>query len=138
MAKRIQSVLLVDDNEATNFLNRILLEQSAFARHIYTASNGLAALDHISGRKGEKNYTPPQLIFVDGIMPLLDGWEFIGEIERQKWSISFVPIVVMLTACECPERKKEALQYNFVLDYLEKPLTEKMIEEVKKKLFFWR
>ena len=137
MKRIIHSVLLVDDNDATNYLNRILLEQCAFARHIYTASNGLAALDHISGRKREKNYGPPHLIFVDGVMPLLDGWELIGEIERQKWSISFVPIVVMLTSCGCPEKKKEALQHKFVLDYLEKPLTKEMIMEVRKKLFFW-
>jgi len=137
MVKRIQSVLLVDDNEATNFLNRILLERCAFARHIYAAGNGLDALDHIAGRRKEKNYHQPHLIFLDGSMPLLDGWEFLGEIEKQKWKISFVPIVIMLTSCGCPEKKKEALRHKFVLDYLEKPLTEKMIMEVRKKLFFW-
>jgi len=128
--------LLVDDNEATNFLNRTLLEQSSFARHIYVAGDGFDAMDHISGQRKDKNYQQPQLIFMGGNMPLLDEWGLLAEIERIKWEISFVPMVVMLTSCPCPERRKEAQQYEFVLDYLEKPLTEAMILQIRKKIFF--
>src|ERR1051326_286565 len=99
MENKINTVLLVDDNEATNFLNKILLEQCGFARHIEVATNGFDALDYVSGRKSGNKCLCPHLIFLDGYMPLLDGWEFLREIERIKWNLNFLPMVVMLTGC---------------------------------------
>ena len=136
MQKRINSLLLVDDNEATNTLNRALLEQTGFARQIHVASNGFDALDYISGARSNEHCQQPQLILLGGNMPLLDEWGLLAEIERVKWEINFVPIVVMLTSCHCPERRKEALQYEFVLDYLEKPLSKAMIRQIGKRIFF--
>ncbi len=68
-------VLLVDDNESTNFFNKIVIEKNIFAE-ISIATNGLEALNHIKSLLKE-NKELPKFILLDINMPVMNGWEFL-------------------------------------------------------------
>jgi CheY-like chemotaxis protein len=45
--KQLNCILLIDDDEPTNFLNKMTLEQAGCTRHIRIAQSGQAALDYL-------------------------------------------------------------------------------------------
>jgi CheY-like chemotaxis protein len=82
-------VLIVDDDSANrDILQRMLLREGWKA---VTAENGLIALE-LATR------TPPDLILLDLMMPVMDGFTFAAEL-RKNPSLQAIPIVV-LTAKE--------------------------------------
>jgi len=96
MKKKLSCVLLVDDDEPTNFLNRIILEEAGCAERIEVAQSGQAALSYLqkAGEHGPGGvvYPNPSLIFLDINMPAMDGWEFLSRYKtltmpkKQRWS----------------------------------------------------
>lgn len=73
--KEAISILLVDDNDSTNFFNKIVIERNVFTQ-ITLASNGLEALNHIKQLLKE-NKAVPEYILLDINMPVMNGWEFL-------------------------------------------------------------
>ena len=80
------SVLLVDDDEATRKLICAVL--SRFGIRVALAANAREALDSL-GAGG-----PPCLILLDLAMPIMDGWEFLLERQRNP-AAARVPVVLM-------------------------------------------
>ncbi len=78
-------ILVVDDNEDfKNFLCG-LLEKSKFT--IYTARNGVEAVEIL-------NKTVPSLVFLDLLMPEMDGFEVVEKMYEDE-RLKEVPIVVL-------------------------------------------
>ena len=81
MLKRIDSVLLVEDDRITNFLNERLLRKLNITESIKVATNGEEALQYLE--KTEASGKPlPDLIFLDINMPVMDGLEFLQEVQQ--------------------------------------------------------
>jgi DNA-binding NtrC family response regulator len=80
-------LLVVDDDRD---LRESLTDFLALQGHIvHCVANGRAAIEWLKGRE---NY--PGLIFLDLVMPVLDGWGFLLE-RSQNPLISVIPVVVM-------------------------------------------
>ena len=73
----VKSVLLIDDNEATNYFNKIIIERNISAK-ITVMTNGLKAINYIKSLLLKK-YEVPEFILLDLNMPEMDGWEFLEE-----------------------------------------------------------
>ena len=76
-------ILLVEDEDAVRYEMRELLEDEGYC--VEEASNGQEALDALS--HGE----PPDLVLLDLMMPVMDGWELLQQIEAHH---ADVPVVV--------------------------------------------
>ena len=71
-------VLLVDDDDTTNYLNRLLLDRLGVADCILVATNGRQALDLLREHcLGAAVPTCPSLILLDLNMPVMNGFEFL-------------------------------------------------------------
>ncbi|MEQ8219930.1 MAG: response regulator [Arenibacter sp.] len=117
-------VLLVEDDETTNFISKIILKSAGFL-NVEEALNGMEACRHL-----EKDC--PDLIFLDINMPVMDGWEFLDE---KKVSAPCKDAkIAILTSSTHPEDQKRAENYPCVIAYLEKPLTNEKVEGLKQKL----
>ncbi|XXF81623.1 response regulator [Myxococcaceae bacterium GXIMD 01537] len=73
-----------DDPDILEALSEIL-EAEGF--EIRRARNGKEALDRLDPQ-------PPQLILLDLMMPVMDGWEFAQRM-KQRPAVSEVPIIVL-------------------------------------------
>lgn len=80
-------ILVIEDDRSIRQVLRELLEMEGY--EVETAENGLVALDQL--RHAERL---PDLILLDLMMPLMDGWEFRDEQARDE-RLSGIPVLVM-------------------------------------------
>ncbi|MGX1930076.1 response regulator [Flagellimonas sp. 2504JD4-2] len=121
--RRLKSVLLVDDDDTTNFLNRFFVKQLDNNLTVNTASNGKEAIEFLETAPSEENM--PCLLILDTNMPVMNGWEFLDTYER-KFDENFKKnvVVVMLTALDLEETTSLALANPNVTDTAQKPLSD--------------
>jgi len=62
MEKEINCVLLIDDDDATNYIHQHVISEINFAKHIKVAKNGKEALNFLK-QKNENDYIRPDIIF---------------------------------------------------------------------------
>ncbi len=99
-------VLVVDDDPRMQRLLRANLERAGY--RVDTAAEGAAALDRV-------DLTPPDLILLDVMMPVMDGLSFLGRLR----AFSDLP-VILLTAKGEERDKVQGLDLG-ADDYLTKP-----------------
>jgi CheY-like chemotaxis protein len=80
------NVLVVDDDDDIRDTLRLALEVQGY--EVLTASDGREALELLRSRPR------PGLILLDLMMPVLDGWEFVKELDRDP-QMADIPIVVI-------------------------------------------
>ncbi|MCK4359202.1 MAG: response regulator, partial [Candidatus Cloacimonetes bacterium] len=93
--KNIKSnVLVVDDEESSRELLRIILEQDGFT--VFEAENGYQALEKV-------NDTPPDVIILDVMMPELDGFEVCRRLKDDQKTAP-IPILLVTALRERDDR----------------------------------
>jgi len=92
-------ILLVEDDPTSRDLMRQMLEREGWI--VVTAENGQVALNHLE-------QTLPELILLDLMMPQMDGFEVIAELQkRPEWRS--IPVIV-ITAKEMSPTEQTHLQ----------------------------
>ncbi len=125
--RKISSILLVDDDETTNFVNQMLLEDMEATDQILTATNGEEALALIKQQCA--NDSCPTLVLLDINMPVMNGFEFLAAYDQLETASKQSVVVVMLTTSLNPDdlnRLDDLPSQGF----LNKPLTAEMVEQV--------
>ncbi|MDB5273941.1 MAG: hypothetical protein JWO58_2308 [Chitinophagaceae bacterium] len=134
MKKKLNCVLLVDDDNVTNFLNRKVIEKADIANRIEVKLNGQEALDYLSSQaKGDT--TQPCLIILDINMPIMDGWEFIEAYNKQDAQSNKKTNIVMLSTSSNPDDKKRAENLPIIAAFKNKPLTFEILDDIMKTHF---
>ncbi len=129
----LDCILLVDDDEVNNYLNKLLIKKSGIDVHVEVALNGLMALEYLtsSGQyKENKTYPRPGIIFLDINMPRMNGWEFLDAYKKlddaQKGGI----VIAMLTSSNNADDMSIAKEEYGLPAYIYKPLTLEKFEEL--------
>jgi CheY-like chemotaxis protein len=139
MKKKLNCVLLIDDDEPTNFLSRLLLEEADCAHHIQVAQDGRSALEYLTQSENcngeDKRFPCPDLIFLDINMPAMNGWEFLEEYSRLEKHHKGNVVMVMLTTSLNPDDRTKAHGIPDVSGFETKPLTEEKLEMILQKYF---
>lgn len=124
---KLSSILLVDDDETTNFVNQMLLEDMAVADQIFIANNGEEALSLIQSQCAKK--CCPTLVLLDINMPVMNGFEFLEAYQQLDLANKQSVVVVMLTTSLNPNDLKR-LDDLPNQGFLNKPLTADMVKRV--------
>lgn len=139
MKKKLNCVLLIDDDEATNFINKMLLEEAGCAEHIQVACSGQMALNYLTSSgsfAGEnKNFPCPDLIFLDVNMPAMNGWEFLQRYHELEKHHKGNIVMVMLTTSLNPDDRVKADEIPEISGFESKPLSGDKLIRVLKKYF---
>lgn len=123
MSKYVSSLMVVDDVEADRYLLKRDLEKIGYDGEIYEAENGQEALDFLldfDSNSQRHRHFPPEVIFLDINMPLLDGFGFLERFNQiVKKDSRYKAIVIMLfTSSGQGEDIERSKQYESVRDYL--------------------
>jgi len=139
MKQKLNCIMLIDDDEPTNFISNMLLEESNCTLHIQIEESGKKALEYLSKTTGccneQTGLSYPELIFLDINMPAMNGWEFLERYKELKTELHPKTVIIMLTTSINPDDKLKAENISMVAAFENKPLTSKMIERVIKEHF---
>ncbi len=122
---QLDCILIVDDCKSDQYICQMLLEETCPNVKLTQAFDGEEALEIL-----QSSIQKPDLILLDINMPRMNGLEFLTEYNKQDETQKTATIVV-LTSSTHPKDKDSALAYNFVIDYLTKPLSVEDINKLK-------
>ena len=123
--------MLVDDDEDDNFFHEREIIDSHMAKTVVVKDSGKKALDYLRAKTNPLS----DLIFLDINMPGMTGWEFLNEYTLLEEELKGRAVIVMLSTSANPKDIEKAKNWEFVSDYITKPLTKERLEGVIKKYF---
>jgi CheY-like chemotaxis protein len=123
----LSSVLLVDDDSTTNFLNKLLLTRMGVTEQVLVAENGEQALRTLAQACSFLvNPMCPRLILLDMNMPVLNGLAFLEVFAQLSLAQQQPIVVVMLTSSLHPKDMLQAQELP-IAGFLDKPLTKEKV-----------
>ena len=138
MKQKLMCILFIDDDEPTNFLNKLLVEEMGCANHVQVVTSGMEALEYLTGTGSFNNGTEhprPDLIFLDINMPGMDGWEFLQHYQKLPPTQKANIVMVMLTTSLNPDDAKAAQQNVEISGFENKPLQPEVIQKIITRFF---
>lgn len=121
-------IILIDDNEVTNFYNRDILEDLGYTNDITVFTDAEKALDFFENE--DDNLSQQQVLtLIDVKMPQMTGFELLSEMEELELSILDTGQFCMLTSSDLVKDREEFEKFPFVSHFLVKPLTAEVLEE---------
>lgn len=106
-----KAIILIVDDQPTNLSSLLeFLDRSGFK--VWVARNGQSALKKVE-------YSPPDLILMDGMMPEMDGFETCRRLKENE-STKDIPVIFM-TALNDTQDKVKGFNVGAV-DYITKPI----------------
>jgi len=126
----LNCVLLIDDDEATNFYHTIVLEEACSWVQIRAVSSAKEGLDYLLQRGEYVDYPQPGVIFLDLNMPGMSGWEFLDKYNELSTEIQGRSVVSILTTSANPDDRERAAAIPNVKEFVNKPLTPEVFWKV--------
>ncbi len=120
--KKLNCVVLIDDDMVTNFLNKNLIETMEVCEEIITFKNGQDALTFFTDGSSEKK-SSIDLIFLDLNMPIMDGYRFM-QLYNQLEDQAKTAKIVALIAENTKQPASEIAKILKVHDHFSKPVTK--------------
>ena len=130
--EKVEKILLVDDDEHTNFLNKTIIRHARFAEKVTTFTSASDALDYLEGAMKDEDL--PDLIFLDINMPFMVGWDFIESYSKLNLNGS-APKVIMLTSSINPKDEQRAESIKEINGFQSKPLSHEILSGIYRKYF---
>jgi CheY-like chemotaxis protein len=133
----LKNILLVDDDEITNYINSDLIKSLNITEKVSIVYNGKEAIDYLL--KAHENpppegYVIPEIIFLDINMPVMNGFQFLESYYYLLGNQKLTTVVTMLTTSLIKEEVSKALSMvHVVKGYIEKPLTKDIVMEIYRK-----
>lgn len=128
MTNKLHSILLVDDDEISNYITEALINEIDIAESLSIATDGQQALDYLQQHPIINNEADGHImVLLDLNMPVMDGFEFMEEYQQKSWKDKAT--VIMLTSSSNPKDMAKAKKYNFA-GYLQKPFSQDDLKSI--------
>ena len=120
----LEKILVVDDDPDIQDALTVILESQGY--QVVTAQDGIEGL---AALKAEK----PNLMILDLLMPKMDGFAVLKELQDGRWSkFRQTPILILSSVREEASRRRYELETALELnvdDYVEKPINPDILLE---------
>ncbi len=134
MRRKLNCVLLVDDDPATNFLHTRAIKGADCTEEIVTAENGEAAINYLQHRFNQ-GLPAPELILLDINMPVMNGWDFLAAYTQlPDWQKNQSKLI-MLTTSMNPDDEVKAKTFSEIKEFDYKPLDKAMLNSLLQRHF---
>lgn len=133
MRKKLNNILLIDDDEDYNYINRRFLVKMDCVENIHSARDGKEALAYLKTQVKGK-YPSPEIIFLDLYMPGMGGWNFLEEYNKLKDHVKAKTVIVTTVSLSTKDYERALNEYS-VGGFYNKPITEDHLMEILHKHF---
>lgn len=118
-----QSIWIIDDDSIFKIIVQKLIDKTQKFNNVLTFSNGEEA--SLALRKClEQQEDFPDVILLDIEMPVMDGWEFMSELDYLKLPSNRNSLKIYISSSSIAiEDKLKAEKYPNILGYLTKPIS---------------
>jgi len=120
-------VMMVDDDPILNMLHEKMAESQRFAGKVTVANSAAEALMFFKSAS-EENI--PQILFLDIMMPEMDGFQFLDAFAELGPAITSKCKVVLLSSSESFDHFNRANKNKLVKKFLNKPMTPAMLDAI--------
>jgi signal transduction histidine kinase len=122
-----KSVVVIDDTDIDRLLAEKIVRKYDFADEVILMESAEEMLDHLYQLPDREAVGLPQLILLDINMPEIDGWEFLKLFDQFDKKIKDQFRIFVVSSSKNSEDKERALSNEYVLDYIEKPLSKEVM-----------
>ncbi len=130
--KDLECILLVDDNQSTNFLHEFLIKKTKIDTQVQVAKDGITALEYLTSDNvnySTTNNIHPGIILLDLNMPEMNGWEFLEEFKKLPKEQKNKTIILMVTSSINEDDKKLAASFSDITDFICKPINQVFLQK---------
>ena len=126
-----RAIVVVDDNEITNFYNKDIIQETNKFDDITVETNGENVLTLLKDRV-ESGNDLPALFLVDIKMPDMDGFELIDLIDEylDEKGIELSPVFVILTTSDHKRDYEQFDKTPIARKFVSKPLNPEKFQEI--------
>lgn len=130
MSKKINNILLIDDDTVNNFIVINTLNKLEITENVDSVLNGLEGIEYLKSKISSNKELIPSVIFLDINMPIMDGWEFLQEFELLPEEVKNQCSIYMVSSSVYEDDISKSKQYKSVKDFISKPLMRDKIMEI--------
>ena len=118
---------IIDDDEIFVIVAKKIMKVGGFTDEVLNFKNGKEAITYFRENASNKAAIP-ELVFLDLNMPLMDGWEFLDQLEKLELTQE-VKIFIFTSSID-PKDQKRSEGYQMVESFVEKPLTMQKLKTI--------
>jgi len=130
---RYKQVMLLDDDDLDNFVNKKIIETAGFSNRVYvstTGKNALEFLKNLCASHEEYQNIYPEVIFVDINMPMMDGFQFLEYFIRKHTNdLRHCKLVILTSSVNEGDRDRLKAISNEIV-FINKPLSQDLLETI--------
>ncbi len=120
--------MLIDDSEIDLFIHRRFLELCNFSKELVAYRSAESALSWLKNLNGD---APPNVIFLDLNMPVVDGFLFLNLFSSLPEKIREHSRIVVLTSSGSAADREQVLLHRNVIKMITKPIKQADIEAIR-------
>ena len=120
----LDEIILIDDDKIVTVINKKVISKLLPKASIKTFKNGEEGLIYLISAQDANLRT---LIFLDLDMPIMNGFQFLSIYENAMAYQYHSFVICLLTDSISEEDQQKATNFPSVLEYAQKPLSEKVI-----------
>ena len=128
----IKKLLIVEDDNLTSYLMKKLIKKNAVAEEVVVKENGYEALDYLKHLPASDFF--PNVIIIDIDMPVMDGYEFVANYEKQFWRDNSNTYLLMATSSKRKIDYERSIKNPCVNECVFKPITKDILLQLSQNL----
>ncbi|MEM9000452.1 MAG: response regulator [Bacteroidota bacterium] len=129
MNERLKCILLVDDDDATNYMHKRIIVKSRCVERVEVCKSAEEALQYLAN-KANGQCPSPEIIFLDINMPGMNGWEFFEVYDKLDVGQKADVVIVTLTTPLLPKDQEKAKKVPYINGFAEKPLSKEKLDQI--------
>ncbi|QEC78698.1 response regulator [Mucilaginibacter ginsenosidivorax] len=118
----IPKIMVIDDGELDSIIFKLVVKRVLHNSNIESCNSGLTAINRLKFLIEKQPNELPDYIFLDIMMPLMDGWEFLLEYKKLKIEPIYKSKIYMLSSSIDRDNILKSLSNPWVEAYLAKPI----------------